>query len=258
MPSDRIRLAALLAEHGCVAADDEADELLLAAGGCTTRLALALARRLDGEPLAWVCGSVEVDGLRLGVEDGVYVPRRWQTPAVARAAAALLPAPGVALDLCTGAGAVAALLRRARPLARVIATDIDPTAVRCALANGIEALEGDLFAPVPSTLLGDVDVVTAVAPYVPTSALTLLPRDTAAHEPRTALDGGPDGLVTLRRILAEAPAWLLPGGSVVLEHGIDQAVPVAALLDARGFVGLRSILDADGDPCGTSARTRWR
>lgn len=250
---DRSGLAALLAEHGCVAADDEADELVLAAGANATRLALAVTRRLKGEPLAWVCGTAEVDGLRLRIEEGVYVPRRWQTPAVARAAAARLPPDGVAVDLCTGSGAVAALLQRSHPRARIVATDADPVAVRCARANGVDALEGDLFEALPTSLAGAVDVVVAVAPYVPVSALPLLPRDSLAHEPRAALDGGPDGLVTIRRIIASAQAWVRSGGSLVLEHGPDQASGVADLLATAGFVGATLVLDAEDEPCGTSA-----
>ena len=255
MPLDRRRLVSLLAAHGCVAADEEAEELLLAADGHEPRLAVAVARRLQGEPLAWVCGTAEVGGLRLSVSEGVYVPRRWQTPPIAAAAAERLPATGLAVDLCTGSGAVAALLQRARPGAQVLATDTDPVAVRCARTNGIDAHLGDLFEPLPAAVAGDVDVVVSVAPYVPTGALPLLPRDTLVHEPVLALDGGPDGLATIRRITAAAPPWLRPGGALVLEHGPGQAAAVTGLLGDAGLVGATAVLDPEGERCGTAAVT---
>lgn len=259
VPLDRRRLVDLLQENGCVAADEEAEELLLAARGDAARLAAAVARRLAGEPLAWICRTGEVGGLRLTVAEGVYVPRRWQTPSVAAAAAARLPPTGVAVDLCTGSGAVAVLLQHARPRAHVFATDADPVAVRCARSNHVDARLGDLFEPLPAALAGEVDVVTAVAPYVPTAALPLLPRDALVHEPLAALDGGPDGLATIRRITEAAPSWLHTGGSLVLEHGPGQAAAVTALLSASGLVGARAVLDPEGERCGTTAaRSRRR
>ena len=110
---------------------------------------------------------------------------------------ALLPATGVAVDLCTGTGAVAAVLGSAHPRATVVATDIDPVAVACARRNGVDARMGDLDAPLSPSLRGRVDVMTAVVPYVPTEELQFLPRDVLANEPRGALDGGPGGTAML-------------------------------------------------------------
>lgn len=252
---DRPRLVALLEASGCVAPGEEADELLTAARANGAHLAVAVARRLQGEPLAWICGTAEIGGHRLAVHEGVYVPRRWQTPSVAAAAVARLAVTGVAVDVCTGSGAVAVLLQHARPRACVLAVDADPVAVRCARANGVDAREGDLFEPVPATLTEALDVVTAVAPYVPTGALPLLPRDTLVHEPRAALDGGPDGLATIRRIAAAARSWLRPGGALVLEHGPGQVAGVAAVLAASGLVDPFPVVDPGGEPCGTTATT---
>ncbi len=133
-------------------------------------------------------------------------------------------------------------------------TDVDPVAVRCARRNGVEVREGDLFQPLPGELAGHVDVVTAVAPYVPTSALGLLPPDTLAHEPSGALDGGQDGLAVIRRIAAEAPRWLRPGGWLVLELGLDQATAVATLLSSAGWQEVSPVVDPDGDACGIAVR----
>jgi release factor glutamine methyltransferase len=136
----------------------------------------------------------------------------------------------------------------------LLATDIDPGAVRCARGNGVDALEGHLFEPLPPSLRGSVDVVTAVAPYVPTAALPLLPRDTLVHEPRRALDGGPDGLATVRLIVVEVQHWLRSGGWLVLELGADQVPAASEILRADGWRGLTTILDPEGEACGLAAQ----
>ena len=105
-PSDRGALAELLADAGFVAAAEEADELLARAAGDRELLDGLVARRLTGEPLAWITGSVSFCGLEIGVDPGVYVPR-WQSEALALRAAERLPANGAAIDVCTGAGAIA-------------------------------------------------------------------------------------------------------------------------------------------------------
>ncbi|HXY45853.1 MAG TPA: hypothetical protein VEH29_16825, partial [Acidimicrobiales bacterium] len=170
-------LGALLAGAGFVAAEEEAAELAACAGGDAELLESFVERRLRGEPLAWITGSVWFCGVRMRVDPGVYVPR-WQSEALACRAVERLPAGGAAIDVCTGAGAVAKTLMTGRPGARVVASDIDEAAVACARANGVTAYHGDLFAPLPQALAGAVDVVVGVVPYVPTTALALLPRDT--------------------------------------------------------------------------------
>jgi release factor glutamine methyltransferase len=104
---DRGSVIQMLTEAGCVAADEEADELLAAACGDSDVLDDLITRRRNGEPVAWLTGSVTFCGIKLFVAPGVYVPR-WQTEPLARRAATLLPVAGVAVDLCTGTGAIAA------------------------------------------------------------------------------------------------------------------------------------------------------
>jgi len=239
-------VAARLAAAGCVAPDEEAAELVAAAAGDAAVLETLVARRTAGEPLAWVVGSVDFCGIRVQVDPGVYVPRA-QTEALARRAAGLLPADGVAVDLCTGAGAVACALRRAAPGATVIATDVDPLAVVCARANGIDARLGDLDDALPPALAGTVDVMTAVTPYVPTEALAFLPRDVLAYEPRRALDGGAGGLAVLSSVVDRSWRWLRPGGWLLLELGGDQAAAVTEQLAGAGFVDTAVIVDEEGD-----------
>jgi release factor glutamine methyltransferase len=237
---------ATLVAAGCVAADEEADALLAAAAGNGDRLADLVARRCTGEPLAWLVGSVRFCGEEVVVHPGVYVPR-WQTETMAAEAIARLPDGGVAVDLCTGAGAIAVVLGRRRPAARVLATDVDPGAVACARANGVDAYECDLAAGLPADVRGVVDVVTAVVPYVPTEALHLLPRDVLAYEPRVALDGGPGGTRDLERVAADAAALLRPGGSLLLELGGDQADALGPVLAGHGYRDIELLHDEDGD-----------
>jgi release factor glutamine methyltransferase len=242
-----------LAEGGCVAPGAEVDALFRATGQGLGPIEELIARRLRGEPLAWVTGSVRFCGVRVRVDPGVFVPRP-QTEALARRAVSLLPAGGVAVDLCTGSGAVAAVLGSARPRAAVLATDVDPVAVACARRNGVRALVGDLDEPLPPSLRGSVDVMTAVVPYVPTEELHLLPRDVLAHEPRRALDGGPRGTTLLGRAADAAARWLRPGGRVLLEIGGDQASGMASTLVDVGLSEIRVHRDGDGDDRAIEAR----
>jgi len=242
-----------LAAAGCVAAEEEAAELRAAADG-PDGLAAMVARRVTGEPLAWITGSTVFCGRSVGVRPGVYVPR-WQSETLAITAARLLPERGTAVDLCTGSGAVALVLASACPSARVLATESDPVAVACARDNGVEVHQGDLDLPLPDDLAGAVDVVCGVVPYVPAGSLHLLPRDVLAHEPRGALDGGADGLDVLARAVAAGTRLLAPGGWLLLEAGGSQFPLVERLFSRSGFGAVRVLADGDGDPravCG-----RW-
>ncbi len=233
---------------GFVAAEEEAVELLEAADGDADRFEALVARRLSGEPLAWITGGVTFCGLRLRVDPGVYVPR-WHSEALAERAAERLPEEGLGVDLCTGCGAIAAVLAARRPRARVLAADVDARAVACARANGVDARTGDLFAALPGELAGEVDVVVAVVPYVPTPELGLLQRDTLTFETPLAYDGGRDGTALLRRMVQGARTYLRPGGALLLEHGPRQA----EALDWEGFTGVRPLHDEEGDPRGSEA-----
>jgi release factor glutamine methyltransferase len=247
-------LTEVLERAGFVAAAEEAGELIEAAHGDAPALDAMVTRRLTGEPLAWITGRADVCGQRLRVDPGVYVPR-WQTELVAARAAARLPAGGVAVDLCTGCGAVAATLQAARPGARDVGTDLDPRAVASARANGVEAHEGDLFDPLPPDLRrpGAVDVVVGVVPYVPTAALPLLPHDTLTFETPRSYDGGPDGTTVLRRVVAGAPDVLRRGGALVLELGGDESDALGPDLARHGFADLDVLTDEDGDVRGIEA-----
>ena len=243
-----MNLVERLAAGGFVAAEEEAAELVAAAGGDAERLEAMVVRRLSGEPLAWITGVTEFCGLTLRVDPGVYVPR-LQTEDVAARAAARLPRDGAAVDVCTGCGAIAAVLQARHPAAQVFATDADERAVAFARSNGVNAVRGDLLAPLAALL----DLVTGVVPYVPTGDLRFLQRDTLTFETPLSYDGGPDGAGLLRRVIADAPRLLRPGGALVLELGGDQATLLAPDLAAAGFTGVVEIRDEDGDVRGIEA-----
>ncbi len=258
-PSALAHVTRMLEAAGCVAADDEARELLRAARG-DGDLHEMVSRRTAGEPLAWITGSVRFCGIELHVTPGVYVPR-WQSEPLARRAAELLPPTGVAVDVCTGAGNVALVMRGARPGARVLGTESDPLAASCARHNGIEVYEGELVEPLPGELEASVDVMTGVLPYVPTEMLHFLPRDVLRFEPRRALDGGTGGLDVLATMVAQSPRWVRPGGWLLLEAGEDQVAGLRELFAASGFGSNVVLRDGDGDPrgvCGQLARRHLR
>jgi release factor glutamine methyltransferase len=252
---DTASVARHLRDAGCIAAEDEAIALVDVAGRDDELLTSLVHRRCGGEPLAWLVGSVQFCGETVLVHPGVYVPR-WQSEPLAREAVARLPLEGIAVDLCTGAGAIAVVLSRQRPSARVVATEIDPVAATCARANGVEVFVGDLAEPLPDELAGRVDVVTAVVPYVPSVALHLLPRDVLAFEPSLALDGGEGGLRLLVRAVVSAASLLRPGGSLLLELGGDQAERLQPTLDDHDFDEIVHLTDEDGDRRGLCARLR--
>jgi release factor glutamine methyltransferase len=194
-------------------------------------------RRVAGLPLEHVLGWVEFHGLRIAVEPGVFVPRR-RTGFLATQAIARCPSAAVVVDLCCGSGALGAAVAAARRGGvELYAVDIEPVAVRCARRNlaaaGGRVYEGDLFAPLPADLRGRVDLLVANVPYVPTEAVALLPPEARVHEPRVALDGGPDGLDVLRRVAGAAGEWLAPGGHLLIETSERHAVhAVEAFADA--------------------------
>jgi release factor glutamine methyltransferase len=247
---DRDAVIARLVAAGCVAAEEEADELLGAAPKAST-LGEWLARREAGEPLVWITGRLRFCGQTLLIAPGVYVPRP-QTEELARRAAAVLPAGGHALDLCTGAGAIAAHLRAEIHGATVIGVELDPTAASCARSNGVDVVIGDLGDPLRDGAA--FDVVTAVAPYVPTGSLAYLPSDVQRYEPRVALDGGVDGIDVVRRVIETARRVLHSGGWLLVEVGGEQDHILATDLERSGFHAITSWRDDEGDLRGLAAR----
>jgi len=234
MPPLADSVVAALRSAGCVFAEDEA-ELILATARTPDEATAMVDRRVAGLPLEHVLGWAGFHGLRISVEPGVFVPRR-RTEYLVDQAVALADGASVVVDLCCGSGAVGAALAAALGGPELHAADIDPAAVRCARRNVApfagHVHEGDLFAALPGTLRGRVDVLAANVPYVPTEEVGLLPSEARDHEPLVALDGGDDGLDLVRRVAAEAPQWLAPGGCLLVETSERQA-PLAVEAFAR-------------------------
>jgi release factor glutamine methyltransferase len=235
---------------GCVAADEEAEDLIAAAPDGNT-LEAWLRRREQGEPLAWITGTLRFCGHTLHVDPGVYVPRLQSEDLALRAAALLAAEAGWVADLCTGVGAIAVHLMAEAPAAAVVGIDIDIRAVMCARRNGVPAVLADLDQSLCSKAF---DLVTAVAPYVPTGQLRLLPVDVQRYEPRLALDGGDDGLDLVRRIVVSAARLLRPGGWLLTELGGQQDRALSPTLAASGFDPATPWFDEDGDLRGIAAQ----
>jgi release factor glutamine methyltransferase len=197
-----------------------------------------VARRVSGMPLEPLLGWAGFWGQRILVRPGVFVPRR-RTELLVSEALALLGPGDVVVDLCCGSGAVGtALLAESVPI-ELYLSDIDEVATACAALNvggRATVLTGDLFASLPSALRGRVDVLVANAPYVPTAAIETMPPEARLHEARVALDGGDDGLDVQRRVVADAPGWLSPGGTLLIETSERQSAALARLFRASGLV----------------------
>ncbi len=255
--------AGRLRAAGIATARQDAEHLLARVLG-TTRLALhldsgraldpstlarveaLLARRARQEPLQYVLGEAEFLGLQLAVGAAVFIPRPETELLVERAAALGATGAGVALDLCAGSGAVACALATRCPGLTIWAVELSPEAAawgranieRLGLADRVTLLEGDLFTPLAARdLAGRCDLVLANPPYIATPALAGLPEEVRAWEPALALDGGPDGLAVVERILTEAPRFLRPGGRLLVEVGHAHAAPLRTRLLAHPGYG---------------------
>lgn len=230
-------LIARLRAAGCVFAEDEA-RLLTDSASTSEELEQLVVRRVAGHPLEYLLGWVEFFGLRIAIDESVFVPRK-RTEFLVREAIAHANSGSSVLDLCCGCGAVGIAICSAIEGAELYAADIDHAAVSNAKRNfgvfGGRAFEGDLFDPLPDFLRGKVNILTANVPYVPTEAITLLPPEAREYEPLFTLDGGTDGLDVLRRVALEAPMWLAPGGHLFFETGADQSVKASEIVNASGL-----------------------
>jgi release factor glutamine methyltransferase len=219
---------------GCVFAEDEAD-LLLSTARTPAELAAMVDQRIAGLPLEHVLGWAEFRGLRIEVDPEVFVPRR-RTEFLVEQAVDLASPGAIVVDLCCGSGALGVALSAAVDFIELYAADVEPAAVRCARRNvvaaGGQVFEGDLFDPLPDALQGRIKILLSNVPYVPTEDVRLLPPEARIHEPRVTLDGGSDGLEVLRRVTAEAPLWLAPGGHLLVETSERQA-PLAVEIFTR-------------------------
>lgn len=213
-------------------------------------------RRAAGEPVAYLTGHKEFFGLALQVDARVLDPRPDTEILVEWALDLLDPNETVSLaDLGTGSGAIALALKSRRPRASVTAVDASAGALAVAQANAAR-LDLAVDFRQGSWLDGDparYGLIVSNPPYIATADPHL---PALRHEPLQALASGPDGLADIRLIIGQAPAHLVPGGWLLLEHGHDQAPQVRALLDSRGFSNVHSRRDlADIERCSGG---QWR
>jgi release factor glutamine methyltransferase len=203
-----------------------------------------VARRLDGEPLQYIEGSAPFGPLDLVVDERVLVPRP-ETEGLFEIATKMVRNPEVIVDLCTGSGALALALKQKFPSAAVFATDISADAIEVATENkhrnrlDIYLAVGDLFDPLPASLLGEVDLLVANPPYVSEAEFETLPDD-VKREPKGALVAGQSGLEIIQRIGATVSRWLRPGGVVICEIGERQGTSAAS-----SFLDLPSVIRQD-------------
>ena len=211
-------------------------------------------RRRDGEPVAYLTGEREFWSMSLAVERSVLIPRP-ETETLVECALRALPAdrPARVLDLGTGSGAIALAIAHERPQVEVFAIDVSAAALRLAKRNAermklgnVRWLQSDWY----ERLSGDgamFDLIASNPPYVADADPHLAEGD-ARFEPASALRGGRDGLDALRVVIAGAPAWLAPGGALVVEHGYDQAEAVRALMRAASLADAGVFRDLAGIP----------
>jgi release factor glutamine methyltransferase len=220
----------------------------------------ALARRRrDGEPVAYLTGSREFWGLPLAVSPAVLIPRP-ETETLVEQALARLPEERDTrvLDLGTGSGAIALAIAHSRPRATVLATDASPealaiarnNAVRLGIAN-VRFLLSDWYECVPSPdddpAAARFDLIASNPPYVVAGDPHLGAGD-LRFEPAAALSPGGDGLDALRIIVGGACTRLVPGGTLVVEHGYDQSAAVVELFATAGFEDIVTARDLSGTP----------
>jgi release factor glutamine methyltransferase len=212
-----------------------------------------IKRRQAGESVAYLIGKKEFWGFDFAVDARVLVPRPDTETLVEEARGRLGALPeGSALtiaDVGTGSGAIAVTLAKLFPAATVLATDASAGALEVARGNAerlgvaITFLEGDLAGPLAAH--APLSLLAANLPYIPSGDMAGLPAEVKT-EPALALDGGPDGLALVRRLVAAAPGLLGPGGALVLEIGAGQSAATATLLANAGLADVRSRRDLAG------------
>ena len=219
-----------------------------------------MQRSSEHEPIAYLTGKAHFFNLELEVNRDVLIPRPDSETLVENVLQLARSEPGMqaprVLELCTGSGCIAAAVASRLKNATILATDISAAAVamatrnidRLGLATQVTVKQGDLF----EALVGAVDVapfdlILANPPYIPTRQIESLDRTVREYEPLTALDGGVDGLVVHRRILAGAPQRLRPGGRLYIEIGVDQGECACAIAaENTGLDDIRLLKDYTG------------
>ena len=241
--------ARTLLAHVLGLAEEDLDDGAVVNGRTARRFSDVIRRRAGGEPIAHILGYTEFAGLRMRVRPGAFVPRQSSEFLVDQALRRLRGRRRpVVVDLATGVGPIAMGIAAAVPTATVFGTDISGDALRQARANAaelvlrnLEFLKGDIYAPLPDRIRGNVDVVTAHAPYVPRDEVEDLPLEVRGFEPEDTLtDYSEHGLGLLTRIAEDGRTWIRPGGWLVIEVSPDFSRRVRGLFVRTGYRDVRS------------------
>lgn len=263
IPSPRLESQVLLAHVlGCPRIELVARSLEVATEAVRTTYRELIRRRVEGWPVAYLTGVKEFYLLKFDVSPAVLIPRPETETLVLEALRLLKPlsAPEC-LDLGTGSGCIAVSIAHQKSDARLLAVDISPDALDLARQNAtkhgvagrIDFRQGDLFAAVGAGRM--FDLIVSNPPYVTPAELANLSTDVRDHEPRLALDGGPDGLAFYRRIASSVDAFLKPGGWALVEIGATQNDQVRALFaEQSGLTVEPTLKDAAGHPRVVRAR----
>jgi release factor glutamine methyltransferase len=250
---DRTDAAVIMAEVlGVNRAWIHANPMRLLTESQDARIEMLAAQRAMGRPVAYLLDRREFYGRDFALDSSVLIPRP-ETETLVEAALARMAPRDTFLDLGTGSGAVAVTLACQRPEAAGVATDVSEAALRVARANAerhhcagrIEFLCGSWYQPVGPRRF---DVVVANPPYVAAGDPHLAQGDLRFEPPEALTDGSPDGLDSIRAVVAGAAGHLKSGGWLLMEHGYDQRDAVAALLRGAGFKETISLDDLAGIP----------
>jgi release factor glutamine methyltransferase len=204
-----------------------------------------IKRRSQREPLQHIIGSTSFCGFEIVVNRYVLVPRP-ETELLAESGWQFLPTlnskPSTCLDFCTGSGCIAIALAAKCPNAKIMATDISADALALAKENAgrnnvskrVEFLQGDGFAALPAA--AKFDLIISNPPYISSAEIATLQPEVRDFDPRSALDGGADGLEFYRLIAAQATAFLKPGGKIMVEFGDGQAEAIRKIFETEKWI----------------------
>jgi len=225
------------------------------------RLRELLERRCRREPLPYILSEWEFFGLKLEVSPAVLIPRPETETLVEACLGFLYRRDAKGAEAGCGCGAISIAIAHHNPGVRIFATDCSEAALRVArrnvshhnLTDRITLLHGDLLEPLETVGRGCrppphgcLDFIVANLPYIPTAQIPFLPPEVKDWEPREAIDGGPDGLTIIRRLIAQSPCWLQKNGFLALEISPEQAAAVKELLCSRGFTRIQILPDLSG------------
>ncbi len=214
----------------------------------SARIAGALRRRISGEPIQYILGKTEFMGLEFKVSPAVLIPRPDTEVLVETVLRYGRKKKSVILDIGTGSGCIAVSLAKLLPQSKIYAADISRAALEIARQNArfngalkrINFLNCDLFPPLEQHGK-KYNIIISNPPYIKTKIIKTLETE-VQFEPRAALDGGADGLDFYRRIIKEAPAYLKPGGLLILEIGFDQKKEVGKIFSAGKIFEVKEVI----------------